>query len=528
MLAVDMESKSPAFDEENRMVDSEEILKMCGSLVRLNTKAEGQTDTDETAEFQTLTAAHTSVIDFLTTQPIKVGSEEVFTLSRAKANLRMAETCLIYLRYFSEKGIILTGDHIASYPFAQQCALIWDILYREVLASPEQVNMARLNGLVMELLLSPAATLNWLKLNNPDKGMLKWLELQHPDKDGENVDFGTKISHVKPAIYYAAHLGFPEIVRSLIHEGKTLDEMVGPPFGTPLVAASAQGRTDVVSLLLDCGADPNLSAYLYYGTPLAAAIEFGRYETVELLLGREGIDVNGKLHPPLDATDELLEKADEYRDLRETIADGMNWHKNKERESRCIEIGTELIKLAETANTKEFDDAYFKDRYTRNEITSASLEGEPNHFTLSTDVVVGEKTNCAFSGDLNESHYLEDYLVRADAALERIEFSTEGMVYIATKYDTQDILEILLVAGADANVRGGFYGTALQRACAFDLCYDIIKILLENGARTDVYGGFCGSSLHAACALGSIRVVELLISAGADVHRLGKLSLLAH
>lgn len=95
MLAVDMESDPPAFDEDNRIADSEEILKMCGSLVRLDTTAEGQSTIGDNAAFQTLTAAHTSVIDFLTTQPINVGSKEAFYFTKGKANLRMAETCLI-------------------------------------------------------------------------------------------------------------------------------------------------------------------------------------------------------------------------------------------------------------------------------------------------------------------------------------------------------------------------------------------------------------------------------------------------
>lgn len=151
MLAVDMESDHPVFEEENRLVDSEDILKTCGSLVRLGTHAEGKNEIGDVAKTRTLTAAHISVIDFLKTQPIKVGSEEAVRFPESQANLCMAETCLIYLRYLSKNVITFTEDNITSYPSARLCAMIWDNFYREVLASSERVDMARLNGWVMKM-----------------------------------------------------------------------------------------------------------------------------------------------------------------------------------------------------------------------------------------------------------------------------------------------------------------------------------------------------------------------------------------
>ena len=510
MLEVDMESDSPAFDEENRIVDSEEVVKMCGCLVRLDRDALGRNDMGHAAQVQTLAAAHSSVIDFLKTQSIKVGSENVVKFSKSKANLRMAETCLIYLRYFPANSITLTEGNITSYPFARLCALMWDNFYREVLSTTEPVDMARLNDLVMELLSSPTATLNWVKLSNPDN-------------ISEGVNFGVNVYQLKPAIYYAALLGLPDIVRKLVQEGTPVDSVVGPRFGTPLVAACAMGRTEVAMILLASGADLNLSGYFFSGTPLAAAIEYEELEIVELLLGRGGIDIDGKRHPPVKASQEVLESIEEYDILQRRNGRDENECDYKKRKRRCIEIGSELIELAKNAETKDWGNPNFRERYGTDDIIPVNVEKQPNHSTQPTDTEDEEKSGSAVINTLDETYY-QDFLISATAASNRIKVSNESMVYIAAGKSTLEILGMLLAARANPNIRGGTYGTALQHACTRG-DDDVVRTLLRNGARIDANGGPHASSLNAAITHGSDRMVEDLVKAGADVNRLGKLPL---
>ena len=278
MLAVDLQSDPPLFDEENRTVDSEEVVKMCGSIVRLDTNAQG---------LHEIPAAHTSVIDFLTTQPVKIGLEEVVRFSKRKSTLRMAEACLVYLRNVLDNDISSTEDKIKRYPFAQLSALTWDDCYREALASPGREDMARLNGLVMDLFSSRTATLNCINLT----------------KKYKNTDWAyalTRASRIEQPIHLAACYGLSDIVQNLISEGYPVDGVFGPGLGTPLVAACAMGRTNVVSLLLDRGADPNLSSHFHYGTPMVAAIEHDQIEIVHLLLRAKGIDLNGRRLPLIE------------------------------------------------------------------------------------------------------------------------------------------------------------------------------------------------------------------------------------
>lgn len=279
MLAVDLDSDPPCFDEGNRMPRPEDILKICGSLVRVDQNPEGRNSLGERAEVQTLTAAHASVVDFLKEERIRIGRGLEISYTRAAVNLEMAETCLAYLLNVVEGDLVLHDDNIMSYPFARFSAELWDDFYREVVASSEktEVDITRVNALVMRLFASRQT-------------MLKWIQLCDPDNDSYQVQFDLPISYVKPVMYYAALLGLPEIVSRLIGDGYSVDEIADGGWGTPLMAACVYGRTTVASILLDNGADPSLQGI----RPLAASVQRNHTEIVQMLLDTKRVNVNGR------------------------------------------------------------------------------------------------------------------------------------------------------------------------------------------------------------------------------------------
>lgn len=283
MLAVDLNSDPPGFDEGNRMPRPEDILKICGSLVRIDKNPNGRNSLGERVEVQTLTAAHASVVDFLKENRVRIGQEREFSYTKAAVNLEMAETCLVYLLEFAEGKVILHEENILNYPFARLSAELWDDYYREVAPSfvEPEVDMTRVNSLIKRLFASR-------------EKMRKWIQLCDPDNDNYRVQFDLKISDVKPALYYAALLGLSDIVSHLIRKGHSIDEMADKDCGTALTAACVYGRVDVASILLDNGADPNLEGDRSRGCPLAAAIEQKQTEIVRLLLKSRGIDVNAR------------------------------------------------------------------------------------------------------------------------------------------------------------------------------------------------------------------------------------------
>jgi ankyrin repeat protein len=90
-------------------------------------------------------------------------------------------------------------------------------------------------------------------------------------------------------------------------------------------------------------------------------------------------------------------------------------------------------------------------------------------------------------------------------------------LYKASIEGLTDIVQFELSKGADVNIQGGHYGTALQAASAGGY-KDIVKILLEKEADINIQGGDYGTTLQAASAKGHKDIVEILLEKGADVN----------
>jgi ankyrin repeat protein len=92
----------------------------------------------------------------------------------------------------------------------------------------------------------------------------------------------------------ACHTGDIERVRELLRQDSSLANKVGEHegyylgAGAPLSNAAAVGRLDIVQLLLEHGADPNLpeEQYAPHGKALYSAVYHGHYDIAKLLLDR--------------------------------------------------------------------------------------------------------------------------------------------------------------------------------------------------------------------------------------------------
>ncbi|KIV93472.1 hypothetical protein PV10_04684 [Exophiala mesophila] len=81
----------------------------------------------------------------------------------------------------------------------------------------------------------------------------------------------------------------------------------------------------------------------------------------------------------------------------------------------------------------------------------------------------------------------------------------------------ENVVQILLNAGAHVNTQAAFDNTALQAASSSGH-ENVVRILLNVGAHLNTQGGHYNTALQAASYRGYERVVQILLDAGADVN----------
>jgi hypothetical protein len=129
--------------------------------------------------------------------------------------------------------------------------------------------------------------------STPVEDLLDWSDTAHIRSIVRKGLLKPKDRAALLALFHAARLGDKGLVAFLLSRGVAAD---GPyPEATPLIAASAANRTEIVSVLLKAGAGPDLADPNGY-TPIMAALAGALYgqeasptapnaETVDLLLG---------------------------------------------------------------------------------------------------------------------------------------------------------------------------------------------------------------------------------------------------
>ncbi len=114
----------------------------------------------------------------------------------------------------------------------------------------------------------------------------------------------------------ACHTGDIERVRELLQQDRSLANKTGEHegyylgAGAPLSNAAAVGRMDIVQVLLDHGADPNLpeEQFAPKGKALYSAVYHGHYEIAKLLLERGAFP-----NPPVESSGDALWVSREWR-----------------------------------------------------------------------------------------------------------------------------------------------------------------------------------------------------------------------
>jgi hypothetical protein len=251
-------------DTETRLKDPEEILEVCGSLV---------SRTDKNTH---VILAHTSVREYLVADTANL-QVPYFHFQEAESNIEIAKICLQYLllRNFSSgptRNVPLTIQRIRSYPLLLYATHNWSTHGVKYLSTTPHL----------------LALANTLLAPTPSPQFLAWVQflLIHP----KNVErTWHRYSPGSTPLYYASSFGLAPVVQSLVYAGVDLNARGGAHGGSALHGASWRGHAEIVRLLLEAGADPEVLDAQQMN-PMALAI-ISRNEEIKELFRGSGISL---------------------------------------------------------------------------------------------------------------------------------------------------------------------------------------------------------------------------------------------
>lgn len=276
------------FDEDEVLEDSNDILRICSSLVSIATAGRGSNESDDDDDEVTydqslggeqgpgsgvmyVRLAHFSVKEYLiSTRP----SVERYRLGGQESHDTLATCCLVYLLRFN-KDEWQHPDCESVFSLARYASRFWT---QHARISGECSDQQR--DLSTELFTqNSTAFLAWMR----------FFDINQPwDRD---PDIRRTLDASPEPLYVASHEGLAQAVSAILNAGAEVNAQ-GGYYGNALQAASLRGHERVMQMLLAAGADVNAQGG-YYGNALQAA-SFGGHEKVVQMLLAAGAEVNAQ------------------------------------------------------------------------------------------------------------------------------------------------------------------------------------------------------------------------------------------
>ncbi|KAJ7445338.1 ankyrin repeat-containing domain protein [Mycena latifolia] len=312
----------------------------------------------------------------------------------------------------------------------------------------------------------------------------------------------------------ASHKGHIEIVRLLLDRGASVNAH-GGKYRTPLRAASERGHIEIVRLLLKHGAKMNTRGRAY-SEALEAACEQGHNEVARLLL-EQGANVNAQDHYR-DAL-QFASRGGHIKTVQLLLEQGANvnaegGHYGDALQGACEEGNIEIVRLllAKGANVNS------QNGYYGNALQAAAFKSHKEIVRILLEQ----------GADVNVEGGTYGTALQAASDGMPIAFAPSDTEMDGASYDNRmprrrmelvrnEIVCLLLEHGANVNIRGGNYGTALQAASSRGPI-EIVRLLLEKGADVNVQGGSYDNALQAASEGGNPDIVRVLLEGGANVN----------
>ncbi|KAL6714576.1 hypothetical protein ACLMJK_008001 [Lecanora helva] len=533
------------YDPRRKFRESRAILHMCKGLVTTSKSSRSIAQPDSGVSLEEIRFAHFSVKEYLVSGRVAPSKTAKFHLEERLAHQVLASLCIRYLHYchqenYCEKpGFLEIGDNYLDVAaFAPYAASFWSCHLREArLESSSAIYKECLKIFIEPALLQDSIRLRDLGYKQHDV-LAPIFGNESPAYPSFEYTIDLKLL---PPIYYASILGLDHIVSLLLSEGA--DPNCGTREGTCLAAAVAGNNYSTVKLLLARGADvdlPVLQAVMdgescYSKTPLHEAVHRRNKSMVVLLLANKAdpnlarwqLDhFNTHDYPKTNtALEEAVNRGE--RDLVSLLLDaGADPNAIGGDNGRALEfIATcttdngimELLLMAGadpnlTSNASGIQSPLFR----------SALFGNRKHVDLLVKWGVDLETldPCIVQNVLL-NWITEEKALRFNLQTViqiRPDMNMDMAIMTAAKFGLIDILKLLLEHGISPDTQEDSGLAVLHAAAITPLCEaEAVQALLEAGANADMEGGYLGSALQAAALSGKSNVVRTLLQKGAPV-----------
>jgi ankyrin repeat protein len=466
ILAIQYGDDDGDFIIEERLPDPKDIAIVCSSLISYNVEKDGGDGlSDENGETRDYTdnednyvtqvrCAHFSVQEYLLSNRNIIQQH----FQKQQCHALVAEGCLHYLLHLSREAP-LTREVFYQYPLARYAAEYWWQHAQEADATAT----------------SPVSKLGFKLLATDSSTLLLWVQLYNIDIPYYGPTLWKNVSDIAQPLYYAASVGLPEIVKSILQTKVDVNAIQNGLHGTALSTASFHGHDNIVQILLDAGAQPNIKGGKY-DYALHAAVATASEKVVKMLL---------------DANADVVTEDVDSENVLQIAARLSSIPSRNERRIRILQMllntGVDAKLAAKALNSSLYSAAQKGIKPSVQTLLDAGAD--PN--------APQDNSYSVLATASSEGHEeVVELLLNVGANLYDNENQWSESLLLASQNGHEKVVGKLLQAGANVNAQGGKYTYALIAAAAHKH-ETVIQLLVNAGLNPNVQDEFVGSALQA-------------------------------
>ena len=314
-------------------------------------------------------------------------------------------------------------------------------------------------------------------------------------------------------LHIACRDGLLDMVKILIENGAIIDFKSKVQPSALQLAIISWWNFDIVSYLLEKGANPNFTAGGKYNSPLTTAIERQDVKAIILLLKNGAtcmtLDKKQKIYLLNNGNQEILQFiTNQGLNINEMDEDGRTALHN----ASCKGNSSSVKMLLENGVTIQS-----VDKKGQTPMTSAITNNHVDIVSLLLDKSEAPKDSVLIHAAVISGHCeMVRLFLNKGANIDYQDNDGSTPLVLAIKMGHIEIVELLLDSGANSKVRS-FDGSVSIHTAAKLGHYDVLQVLLKFKPNLDIQDYKGSTALMLASMHGHLKTVELLVSEGANL-----------